>query len=121
MNAEKDHPDASVSPDPPASSRTGHAWQPLTFKGCADFAGSSWSRLFFVQFIFSQVGAAVILWILIQTWAPVLEESFPNLPETGRFSGGRLTWTGEPIQVLAENRWLGLRLGMEQSQALSDV
>jgi len=94
------------------------AWQPLTARGVAAFAGASWGRLLLVQFILALLAAAVVLWFLDQAWFPPIREAIHQLPAEGQILSGTLDWRGNSPQCLAENRFLALAVDLEhQGQA----
>jgi len=96
------------------------AWQPLTARGVAAFAGASWGRLLLVQFILALLAAAVVVWFLDRAWFPPIREAIHQLPAEGQILSGTLDWRGDSPQRLAENRFLALAVDLEhQGQARS--
>ncbi len=89
------------------------AWEPLTLRGVAAFAGASLGRLALVQFVFALLAAASVVWFLHSAWFPTISEAVRQMPPEGEIRAGRLDWQGEPAQSLAEGRFLGLAVDLQ--------
>jgi hypothetical protein len=82
------------------------AWQPFTFRGVAAFARASFTRLFVVQFIIALLAASTVVWFLNTRWFPTAYQAIQQMPETGEIRNGKLTWTNDVPQLLAEGHYL---------------
>ncbi len=91
--------------DSPESKPT--AWQPLTPRGVAAFAGASPGRLLLVQFVFALLAAAAVVWFLRTAWFPTIRQAIQQLPaQEGNIQAGKLNWPEDSPQLLAEGRFL---------------
>jgi hypothetical protein len=88
------------------------AWQPLTAKGVAAFAGASFGRLWAVQLVFALAAAATVAWVLAESWFPPIRQAIRALPARGEIRSGQLSWAGASPQKLAENRFLSLAVDL---------
>ena len=120
MNAEvrSDQSDKSDQPkqlQAPAAAvpKRPFAWQPLTPKGIATFAGATFARVLVVQFVFALLAAAMVVWFLSRDWFPVIAEAIKQMPETGEIRSGRLTWNSDSPVSLAENRFLAVTVDLK--------
>jgi hypothetical protein len=122
-----DHSDKSAQPNPiqpglssaPTPKRP-FAWQPLTPKGIATFAGSTFGRVLVVQFVFALLASGMVLWFLSRNWFPVISEAIKQMPEDGEIRSGRLTWNGDSPVSLADNRFLAIAVDLKhEGQARS--
>lgn len=104
-----------VQPVPPsaAAPKRPFAWQPLTPKGIATFAGSTFGRVLVVQFVFALFAAGMVVWFLGRDWFPVISQAIKQMPEEGEIRTGRLTWNGDSPVSLAENRFLALAVDLK--------
>ena len=93
---------APVNPSAPPAWRPPRAWQPLTFRGVAAFAGATATRVFMVQFLALILAVACVLQALELTWWPAVQKAVQTLPEIGRVQHGQLDWHGESFAVLAD-------------------
>jgi hypothetical protein len=84
------------------------AWQPLTPRGAAAFAGASLGRLLGVQLVFALLAAAAAVWFLHANWFPAISEAIRRLPAQGEIRSGRLEWAGGAAQELAERHFLSV-------------
>lgn len=82
------------------------AWQPVTARGVAAFAKAPSHRLLVVQFLFALVAAITVVWVLKTTWFPTVRDAILALPEQGAISGGKLSWSTNSPQLLAEGHFL---------------
>jgi hypothetical protein len=96
----------------PVQTRAG-AWQPLTPRGVAAFAGAPLSRLLLVEVILAVATAAAVAWFLHADWFPTIREATRQLPAQGEIRGGRLQWTGDSPQVLAEGHFLAFTVDLD--------
>src|SRR5438034_10882857 len=83
----------SSTMDAPVEKRQ-FAWQPLTGRGVAAFAGASVGRLLLVQVIVALMAAAAVVWCLRATWIPTITEAIGQLPLEGQIRAGTLDWRG---------------------------
>jgi hypothetical protein len=104
-----------VQSGPPATAvpKRPFAWQPLTPKGIATFAGATFGRVLVVQFVFALLAAAMVVWVLGRDWFPVVAEAIKHMPEKGEIRSGKLTWNGDSPISLAENRFLAVTIDLK--------
>jgi hypothetical protein len=96
------------------------AWQPLTPKGIAAFAGATFSRVLVVQFVFALLASGAVLWFLTRDWFPVITQAIKQMPEAGEIRSGGLAWKGDSPVSLAENRFLAIAVDLKhEGQARS--
>jgi len=98
-----------------AEAKTPFAWEPLTPRGVAAFAEASLRRLWLVQLLVAIFAAAVVLWLLLSTWFPVIQQAVRQLPAQGYVRGGRLVWQGPASATLAENHFLALTVDLSHA------
>ena len=91
------------------------AWEPLTPRGVAAFAGTSTGRLLLVQCIVALLAAATVVWFLERAWFPVVRRAIHQLPAEGAIHNEQLNWSGETPTLLAGNRSLGLAVDLNHS------
>lgn len=84
------------------------AWQPLTPKGVAAFAGATLGRLLLVQLIFALAAGFVVAWFMNRDWFPVISQAVDALPDKGEIRRGQLYWSGPSPLRLADGRFLAL-------------
>jgi hypothetical protein len=89
------------------------AWQPLTPKGIAAFAGSTVGRVLAVQFVFALLAASTVTWFVDRNWFPTITQAIKQLPTEGEIRSGRLTWNGDSPVPLAENRFLAVAVDLK--------
>ncbi|MDB6112041.1 MAG: hypothetical protein JWR69_3791 [Pedosphaera sp.] len=94
------------------------AWEPLTPRGVAAFAGASLRRLLLVQFIIAVLAAAVVVWTLQVAWFPVVREAIRQLPVKGEIAAQQLVWTDATPVQLAGNHFLGLAVDLNHGGEL---
>jgi hypothetical protein len=82
------------------------AWQPLTARGVAAFAGASFGRLWSVQLVCALLAAATVVWGVAECWFPTIRKAIRKLPPQGEIRSGRLSWPEASPQNPAENRFL---------------
>lgn len=95
------------------------AWEPLTPRGVAAFAGASFGRLLLVQFIVALLAAAMVVWFLEQAWFPVVRRAIHELPTEGAIRKEQLNWSGDAPKLLAGNPCLGLAVDLNHSGQLA--
>jgi hypothetical protein len=95
------------------------AWEPLTPRGVAAFAGGSLGRLLLVQCLAALLAAATVVWFLEHAWFPVVRHAIHQLPEQGDIRDGQLNWSGDSPVQLAGNRCLGLAVDLNHSGRLA--
>src|SRR6185369_12402935 len=98
------------------------AWQPLTPRGVAAFAGAKPGRLLVVQLVFAILAAGAVVWFLEVAWFPAIDEAIRHLPASGEIRAGKLVWTDDTPKRLAEGHFLALAVdlnheGMARSPA----
>jgi hypothetical protein len=91
------------------------AWEPLTPRGVAAFAGANWGRLLLVQFCVALLGAAAVVWFLDDSCFPVVSTAIQKLPATGEIRSGKLDWHGDPSQLMAEGQFLAFDVDVNHS------
>lgn len=96
-------------------------WQPLSFSGVASFAPARWSRLLLLQAIVAVFVAVVSVVFLSKCWFPVVTQAVQKLDEFGSVRGAQLAWPTKEAVVLAENRFLGLVVDLEESGRTGQV
>lgn len=101
-----------------AAANEAGAWQPLTPLGVAQFARAPVWRLLVVQLIFALVAAGAAAWLLDTAWFPPIQQAIRHLPERGEIRSGRLNWSGESPQLLAQNYFLALAVDLDHSGAV---
>lgn len=94
------------------------AWEPLTPRGVAAFAGATLGRLLLMQLIVALIAAGSVGWFLEKAWFPVVRNAIRQLPERGKISGGQLDWAGDSPAQLAQNRFLGIAVDLYHSGQL---
>jgi hypothetical protein len=97
----------------PVQAKVG-AWQPLTPRGAAAFAGAPLRRLLLIQLAAAAVAAMVVAWFLQVAWFPTIRAAARQLPAHGEIRGGRLLdWAGESPRVLADGRFLAFAVDLD--------
>lgn len=96
-------------------------WQPLTFGGVAAFARARWTRLLLLQAIVAAFVAAMVVLFLGRCWFPVVTKAVQGLSDFGAVRGGQLAWPNKEAVVLAENRFLGLVVDLEESGSTGQI
>ena len=85
---------------------TTFAWEPLTPGGVAAFARARLSRLLLVQFAVASLAAAAVVGFLSDDCFPIVRAAIHHLPDTGQVRAGRLEWSVQAPELLAEGRFL---------------
>ncbi len=96
-------------------------WQPLTFGGVAAFARARWPRLLLVQAVVAVAVMVAVLMVLGRGWFPVVTDAVRALTDFGAVRAGRLAWPKTEAVMLAENRFLGLALDLEETGAAGQI
>lgn len=96
-------------------------WQPLTFGGVAAFAHARWARLALVQGCVAVLIAATVLFMLGGRWFPVVTSAVRGMSDFGAVRKGRLAWPKSEATMLAENRFLGLAVDVEETGTAGQV
>ncbi|HLH57498.1 MAG TPA: hypothetical protein VKY92_28220 [Verrucomicrobiae bacterium] len=91
------------------------AWCPLTPKGVAAFASATFGRLWLVQLIVALGTGGICAWLLSSTSFPIIAAAIERLPQEGEINNGRLTWTADSPQLLAEGRSLAIAVDLDHS------
>ncbi len=91
------------------------AWLPLTPRGVAAFARTSFSRLWLVQIVSAMLVAGTVAWVLNACWFPVISAAVEHLPQTGAIRAGRLECGGDPVQPLAESRFIAFAIDLQHA------
>jgi hypothetical protein len=94
------------------------AWQPLTPRGVAAFARAPLRRLLLVQFLFALLAATALVWFLRTAWFPTVRAAVDRLPARGEMKSGKLFWTDDSPQLLAEGHFLAFVVDTNHSGAL---
>lgn len=94
------------------------AWEPLTPRGVAAFAGASLGRLLLAQLLVAALAAASVGWFLEHGWFPVVRDAVHQMPSEGGITNGLLGWSGESPLQLSENRFLGVAVDLFHSGQL---
>src|ERR1044071_8462422 len=103
-------------PQPQLKPKKPFAWQPLTFRGVSRFAAAPLGRLWLVEFVFSLIVAAAVVWFLYVDWFPVLAKAAKNLPiAASEIRSGKLDWRGQSAVLLAENRFLAIAVDVKHA------
>lgn len=89
------------------------AWQPITVRGVAAFAGASLARLMLVQFLVALLAALVVGWFVSNCWFPTIRTAIDRLPAQGVIQSGRLNWNADSPKLLAESRFLALSVDLD--------
>ena len=84
------------------------AWQPLTPVGVAAFTRATCGRLLVVQLVFALLAASTVVSFLQAKWFSVIGSAIKALPSQSEIQAGKLQWTGDAAQSLAESSFLAL-------------
>lgn len=97
------------------------AWQPLTPRGIAAFAGATSGRLMLVQVIVAAIVVVVVIWFLRIAWFPVITEAVQHLPGTGAIQDGTLSFGASAPKSLAENARLAIVVDTDHTRTAGRV
>ena len=91
------------------------AWQPLTARGVAAFAGAPLGRLLLVQLIAALLAAGTVVWFLQSCWFPAIGDAIRAMPAQGELRAGNLDWTGPSPATLAEGQFLAIAVDLDHT------
>jgi hypothetical protein len=91
------------------------AWEPITPRGVAAFAGAKIARLLLVQFVFAALVAGAVVWFLYDGCCPTIREAIGQMPAEGEIRSGQLDWRGDSPRLLAEGRFLAFSVDLERA------
>src|SRR5436190_3674295 len=94
------------------------AAQPFARFGIAALARAPLKRLLLVQFIFALAAATTLVFFLRTAWFPTVREAIQHLPAEGEIRSGKLNWSGQSPQLLAEGRFLAFFVDTNHSGTL---
>ena len=94
------------------------AWEPITPRGVAAFAQSSFERLFVVQGVVALIVAMSVSWLLSDGVFPTIDAAIENLPDIGSIHGGRLDWRADSPVILAEGGIVAISVDLDHSDTL---
>lgn len=94
------------------------AWQPLTPRGVVAFARAPWRRLLILQFLVALLAAMALVWFLRSAWFPTIHQAVTQLPARGTMSSGKLNWSDNSPQLLAEGHFLSFVVDTNHSGTL---
>ncbi len=95
------------------------AWEPLTPRGVAAFAGASLGRLWLVQLVVAALAAGAVVWFLEASCFPVVRAAIHQMPPQGEIRREQLSWSGDSPVQLAANHSLGLAVDLNHSGRLA--
>ncbi len=84
----------------------------------AAFARASLERLLVVQGVFALLAAGAVVWILSDGIFPVISTAVEALPDRGFIRAGKLEWTDDSPQMLAEGKILALGVNLNHNGTL---
>ena len=91
------------------------AWEPLTPRGVAAFAGAGFGRLLLVQFIVALLAAGVVAWFINNNCFPILTTAVQKLPAAGEIRAGQLNWQSHSPELLGQGHFLALDVDLDHS------
>ena len=94
------------------------AWEPVTPRGVAAFARASLERLLLVQCVFAALAAAAVVWFLDDGIFPTVAAAGKALPAQGGIHAGKLEWTEDSPQLLAEGKIIAFSVDLEHGASL---
>jgi hypothetical protein len=98
-----------------APSKSTFAWEPLTPRGVATFAGARLGRLLVVQFLVAVLTAAAVDCLLDMGCFPTVNAAIKQLPDQGEIRASQLNWHGESPVILAEGGFLAFDVDLEHT------
>jgi hypothetical protein len=119
MSRDESSPSSDIRESNPEPRPRPRAWQPLTPRGVAAFAGARIGRLLLVQFIVALLVAGSVIWFLATTWFPSVREAIRQLPDTGLVENQRLDSPHASTTPLVENKFLDFVVNTEGAAAPS--
>jgi hypothetical protein len=94
------------------------AWEPLTPRGVAAYAGAPLGRLLATTLIVAAVVGATVIWFLASVWFPTVRQAIRRLPPQGEIRQAKLVWPGDSPVKLAGDRFLALTLDLNHDGEL---
>ncbi len=91
------------------------ALEPLTPRGVAAFARARLWRLLVVQLVVALLAAVSVVWFLDESCFPAIRVAIQNLPATGEIRSGKLDWSADWPESLAEGRFLAFDIDLDHS------
>jgi hypothetical protein len=91
------------------------AWQPLTFRGVANFAHANGRRLLVVQLTLALMSGAVLVWFCEIAVAPIVRAFISQMPEQCGIAEGQLVWKGLTPIRLGEDAFLGVVVDLDRT------
>ena len=91
------------------------AWEPITPRGVAAFAHARFGRLLLVQFIIALIVGSGVAWLLHDSFFPVITSAIEQLPAQSEIRQGKLEWTGDAPQKLADGDFLAIAVDLDHS------
>src|SRR5258708_6659410 len=95
--------------------------EPFTPRGVAAFAHAKFSRLLLVQFAVALLAAISIVCFLDEDCFPTIRTAIQNLPDAGKISSGKLDWSGNSSQLLAEGKFLAFDVDLNHSGQINST
>jgi hypothetical protein len=74
--------------------------------------------LLLVQFLFALLAAMALVWFLRAAWFPTVRAAISQLPARGEMKSGKLDWTDDSPQLLAEGHFLAFVVDTNHSGTL---
>ena len=97
---------------------------PVTFRGVASFAETSWGRLLGWQFLMALALGGAVLLVLGRHWAPVVDSAMEKLPAKTGWRNGALVWPDDTQVEMGRNNYFCLIVdpsGTARQGQLADV
>ena len=91
------------------------AWEPITPRGVAAFAHARLGRLLLVQFIVALMVGSGVAWLLQDCFFPVVTSAIEQLPAQSEIRQGKLEWSGNSPQLLADGSFLSIAVDLDRS------
>jgi hypothetical protein len=89
--------------------------EPFTPRGVAGFAGAKLWHLLLAQFLFALLAGIVVAWLFHQAYFPAVQKAIESLPADSEIRYGKLDWTGNSFQELAESHFLAMDVDLDHS------
>jgi hypothetical protein len=89
------------------------AWLPVTPRGVAAYARTSFGRLLVVQLLVAVLSGVVVLWFCQTAWFPVIRQAIKALPAGGEIGDGQLHWKADSPMVLASGSFLSVAVNLD--------
>ena len=94
------------------------AWEPLTPRGVAAYAGAPLGRLLATTLIVAAAVGATVIWFLASVWFPTVGQAIRQLPPQGEIRQAKLVWPGDSPVKLAGDRFLALTVDLNHEGEL---